>query len=1125
MSIEELVSKLDDLNIKVTLDEGNLNIAAPKGMLSPDIVRELKENKQAIIDYLGNNHGNIQPSGGLTKVPTQPYYDLSYAQRRLWIMDQMEEDLYAYNVIVGWVIDGEFDKDACEKTLEAMIRRHEILRTTYKEIDGEPRQIVHEFEDYNFKLIYNDISFEGGQDEIINDLVKKLSKLKFDLENGPLIRAVLVKQEPQKHILFYSVHHIISDGWSMGVLMNEVSILFDAYSKHLPITLPEVKFQYKDYVRWEREKLSGHNLRKYETYWLNKLKGDIPRIELPTYQPRPSVMTYNGLSLGYFLTENVLADLKELSKKNNSTLFATMIAILNVLFYKYTGNTDIVLGTDSAGRTHEDFEDVVGLFLNSLLLRSEFSPNDTFGSLLSGVKTTVAEAFEHQHYPFDMLVEKLVGKRDPSRVPLFDVLVGFKNYGQRFYSEHLNLDGISEELSVSNLQLEPSVSLVDINFTFTEIYNKLFFSITFNTDLYRREQFERMARHFKRLVKIVCAAPDLPVRSYSMLLEEEKQSLFEKYFSERLVREEKSLVRRFKDCVASNGESPAIVGDGYSLSYRDIDRKSDAVASHISRRGVGRGAVLPVIMSKGANYVIALLASLKTGSVIAPINPQWPAARIKAVLDDLDPTLLLIDNMFESMTDDLGVPRYIVDEETIGSLAWTPVDVDKDDAMYIIYTSGSTGLPKGVIVPYRGIDNRISWMDEYFGKDAAQSVLCSTDIVYDSSIWQILWPLVNGGKVVIPGEDQQFDVGALTDLVLSQSISTIDFVPSLFRSFVTALSKNRMDLPIRHIIVGGEEINVADTKIFMSLYPNITISNLYGPTEASIGCIYHTIRNIEGELIPIGKAIPNVLVLLLDEELQPVPFGVPGEIFLAGDCLAKGYVNNIEATWKAFMINQQVNGFGTMMYRTGDLARYLENGELVFMGRKDDQVKISGMRIELSEIKSHLSKHHQIETAEVLCVKNSSGSPELIAFYSSAGNLDPAQLRLFLAKTLPAAMVPHRFIHVDKVPVANSGKTDKKKLLDLLYDSVVDTGKTRTEPVTQLEREMSEIWTEILGIADPCVTTNFFEIGGNSLKAIQLIRAIKTKYEINIRIPAIFSHGTIRELVHFMEQEQLATSI
>ncbi|HVN78384.1 MAG TPA: amino acid adenylation domain-containing protein [Terriglobia bacterium] len=1036
---------------------------------------------------------------------------LSYAQQRLWFLDQLDPSSAAYNMMEAFRLRGPLQKRALEKSLEEIVRRHEALRTRFVIEKNDPVQEIGPAT--AFPLHSEDLTAaaEEQRELVARRRAMEEALCPFDLATGPLMRARLMRLDAEEHVLLLTLHHIASDGWSMGVLFRELSALYSAFSQGGASPLPPLKVQYADYAMWQRKWLQGEVLQNQLAYWKQQLGGELPALELPTDRPRPAVQTFHGSVEDMVLSKSETEGLKRLSRREGVTLFMTLLAAFQTLLHRYSGQEDIVVGTPIAGRNRPEIEGLIGFFVNTLALRTNLSGNPTFRELLARVQEVALAAFSHQELPFEILVEHLQPERDPGRNPLFQVMFVFQNVPR----ESLKLTGVSTRPMSAGRQAVK----FDLTLSMEGNEEGLEGRLEYNTDLFDGTNIRRMLGHFKVLLEGIIAEPEQRLSKLPFLTEAERhQLLVEWNAQQRHYPEEKCVHQLIEEQVGRTPDAVAVVFEDEHLTYQQLNDKANQVALSLAKRGIGKGSYIPILMDRSIEVVISILSIMKAGAAFVPLDIQWPAERIKQVLLDLNSEVILVNKVTPYREEVLNRSFLLVDGRVAcDSMPSLNLNIDSGEPIYAIYTSGSTGKPKAAVVPHRGITNRFLWMNEFFGRDTAVAALQTTPHNFDSAIWQLFWPLINGGKTVIPSSGSEMTANFLSTLIERHAVTITDFVPSVFNVIVPDLLIDRSIRQklrsLRIVIVGGEEITTAATHSFVTHFPGVRLINLYGPTEASIGCICYEITGKERGKIPIGKPISNVQVLILDQNRNLVPVGVVGELYLSGICLGLGYLNDEKKTEAAFVDNWLTEIDCDKLYKTGDLARYLPDGNIEFLGRLDQQVKIRGFRIELGEIESVLCIHPQVREAIVVAREDGSGGKRLVAYVvlkpGKAATVN--ELRGYLRQKLPDYMVPASFVFLESLPLTPNGKVDRKALPDH-GPQWPDLRSVLVAPRTPIEEILADIWCHLLGLSQIGVEDNFFDLGGHSLLAMQMISRVRHSFQIELPVRRLFETPTISGL-------------
>jgi amino acid adenylation domain-containing protein/non-ribosomal peptide synthase protein (TIGR01720 family) len=1036
-------------------------------------------------------------------VPRDGELPLSFAQQRLWFLDQFEPDSTAYLIPLAVRLRGALDVDALNAALTSLVVRQESLRTTFDAVDGRGVQVVHEPAEVHVPLLdLSDVPDAEREVELGRVLAQERAT-PFDLREGPLLRLRLVRLAAQEHALIVMMHHIVTDGWSTGVLVEELTVLYAAALRGEVADLPALPVQYADFANWQRDRLSDAVATEQLGYWQRQLSA-IPPLELPTDRPRPAVRTSAGAAHEFAVSPAVTARLKALGQQRESTLFMTLVAACQVLLGRWSGQDDVAVGTVTSGRERAELEQLIGFFVNTLVLRSTVRANCSFTQFLDDVRGTVLDAFAHQDLPFERLVDELQPERDPSRTPLFQVMVALQNIPTG------TIDGLPG-LEVEELELPGVTASFDIVVEFQEINGGLHGVVTYNTDLFDAATIERMAAHLRVVLEGIAANPDRPVSQLSMLTDAEQRQVLESWNDTARDVLAKTLPALVEDQVTRNAQAPAVVVDSGELSYAQLNAQANRLAHLLISRGAGPEQVVALVLPRSADIVVAQLAVTKAGAAFLPIDPAYPVERIAFMLNDARPVLTLTRTDVLPDIGDLATlmvldgPSVVA---TLGSMPDTdPTDIDRlapltlHNAAYVIYTSGSTGRPKGVVVSHAGLASFAAAEADRFAVGPGDRVLQFSSPSFDASVLELCMSLAAGAVLVVPppvplvGED-------LTEALAARGITHALIPPAALATVSPA------DVPdFRTVIVGGD---VCSAALVDRWAPGRRMINAYGPTESTVVSTWSEPLSA-GHAPLIGRPIWNTKAYVLDGALQPVPVGVSGELYVAGGGLARGYLNRPGLTADRFLANP-FGPPGSRMYRTGDVVRWTAGGELQFLGRADEQVKIRGFRIELGEIESVLQEHAEITDAVVVVREESSGHKRLVAYLvraSGTDTLSTAGLREFLGQQLPDYMVPSAFVVVDAVPLSPNGKVDRRSLPDPGPTQEAET--QYVPPSSPIEIALSEIWADVLGLERVGVQDNFFELGGDSILSIQVVSRARTA-GLFFTTKSLFMHQTIASL-------------
>lgn len=1104
MKIRDLVKRLKENGIDVSLAGNSLEINFDGDELADDLLEELKSNKTGIINFLKELHG--VPEEPIPKLPPQPSYQLSSAQRRLWLVSQFEEANVAYNNPMFYALYGSLNYSAFEQAVQALVERHEILRTVLKaDEDGEVRQYILSTNDIGVQVRFHDMRNQPNAEAASAELFKAVLATPMDLAKGPLLSGDICQVADNAWILGFAIHHIISDGWSGGIFMQDLFALYNAAKDGRPNPLPPTRTQYKDYSAWQQAQLSGEQLQGHRDYWLEQLSGDLPLLDLVGDNPRPPLKTYNGATINKDISIELTKAVRHLTQEQGATLFMGLVAAVNVLLHRYTGHTDIIIGFPIAGRDHPDLEDQIGFYINTLTLRTRFSSTDSFRQILNNVKQVTIGAYEHQVYPFEDLVDNLHLQRDPSRSPLFNVVAVLHNAlgaagqdsGGASQEENTSPPPPTDEIHVGEYKGTPNaISKFDINFEFGEVGEAMFARIEYNTDIFNANTIERMLGHFEQLLTMTAAQPDLPIAQLDLLTPDEKTQLLKGFNNTAApYAKDKTVINLFEAQAASVPNKAAVVHGPVQLSYQQVNETANRLAAYLTQAmGVQPGNTVAIQLGRSGWLVTAILGVLKAGAAYLPIDPAYPAERMAWMQADSGSKLLINEDF---------IAQFILTAESYSNQ--NPVRAAQpEDVAYIIYTSGSTGQPKGVMVQHKALSNLCAWHNTRYSVTAADRATLYAGVAFDASVWEMFPYLISGATLYAVPDDIRLDVWEMGRFYEYNQIS-ISFLPTqIAERFMTVDNSS-----LRYLLTGGDKLNSFTRQRY-------TVVNNYGPTENTVVATSYEVTAQEPN-IPIGKPIANAQLYILDEQGQLCPIGAPGELCIAGDGLALGYLNQPELTAQKFVANPFAPG--ERMYKTGDLCRWLSDGNIAFMGRKDEQVKLRGYRIEPGEIEAVLQDYPAVEQAAVVIKSLANGEKELVAYLVSNQTLNAQEVRLHLGASLPAYMIPAFFVQLPHLPLTTNGKINR----DALPDPVgvqMESGTAYMAPQNETEQKLAEIWEEVLGKENIGTMDNFFDLGGNSLKIVKMIGMVNAVFNKKIPVINAFKYPSISTLANYMNASE-----
>ncbi|HEY3570928.1 MAG TPA: amino acid adenylation domain-containing protein [Thermoanaerobaculia bacterium] len=1037
---------------------------------------------------------------------------LSFAQERLWFLDQLDPGTATYNVPARVRLLGRLDVPALHRALGEIVRRHAALRTTFVTHQGSPAQVV--AAEARLELPLADLSGlpAEARERAAREAVVAHGNAPFDLSRGPLLRALLLRESPEDHVASFIAHHVVYDGWSIGVLQREVAALYAAVVEGRPSTLPELAVQYADFAGWQRRWLEGAAIERQVAYWRERLAG-VPVLQLPGDRPRPAVQSYRGSTFPFALPLELSASLRTLSRERGATDFMTVLAAFQGLLSRYSGQEDFAVGSPVAGRNRRELEPLIGFFVNTLVLRADLTGGPDFQGLLERVRRTALGAYAHQDVPFERIVQEAAPERNLSYSPLFQVMLAFQNApAGSFELPGLTLAPVSEPAAISKF---------DLSLTVFDNAPQIFGQWVFSTALFERETIARWAGHFQALLEGVVADPGRPIAELPLLTAPEREQILVEWNRPPADYPSEGLVHRMLEEQAARApEAAAVVFEGQTLSYGELNGRANRLARRLRRLGVGQESVVGISAERSFGMVVGLLAILKAGGAYLPLDPALPRERLAFMMEDAGIGLLLAqERLLPDLParEGLGLVPLDGDGDRGESAEDLAVPVDPESAAYVIYTSGSTGSPKGVVVSHRALGNRLQYAraGDVLATDA---FLQKTTISFDVSLLEIFAPLVAGGRTVLARPGGQQDVTYLVRLIREQGVTYTSFPPSLLYALFAEAGLDGC-ASLRTVITGGETVPAVLPEQFYEVLPGAGLLNRYGPTEATISVTsWLCERGAPPRTLPIGRPTAKARVYLLDRALQPVPVGMAGEIFLGGLCVARGYLGQPALTAEKFIPDPFSGEAGARLYRTGDLARYRADGAIEFAGRVDQQVKIRGFRVELGEIETALARHPAVR--EVAVIDREDGPTRSLAayvVYQPGEAEDEAGLRRFLLEKLPVYMVPADFMTMESLPVAATGKVDRRALPAPRRRGAGGRDGGGTPPRTQTEEILAAIWSELLGVEGIGIEDSFFDLGGHSLLATQAMSRARESFGVTLPLRALFERPTVAGLAEEIE--------
>ena len=1046
--------------------------------------------------------------------PRPDHIPLSFSQERLWFIDKLEGTVQ-YHIPATLRLTGYLDQNALENSFKEIVNRHEVLRTVFPEHENGVHQLIKPPGDWRMNVIHRE--HYATDNEIVKKEIKAFISRPFSLLTDDMIRVQLIVVAADEYLLTVVMHHIAADGWSMPILIHEITQLYNSFTNNQPSLLPHPNIQYVDYAIWQRKYLHFDKLKNKVNYWKSKLL-NIEPLQLPLDYQRPTVMTSNGDLVEFTIEKNIADGVIRIGRENSTTLFMTMLAAFNTILYRYTGQQDIVVGTPVANRGQEDIETLIGFFVNTLVLRTEINPGNSFLELLQLVKATTLEAYEHQDLPFEKLVEAVSKTRDMSRSPVFQVMLVVQN---EMADEGVALlDGI--DVTVENL--EQQTSKFELGLYITETKDGLKGAVEYNTDLFQRRSIENFTEHFQQLLESVVMAPDQQVVELKILsVAEEKMLLSDFSGVEINYPRSKTVVGIFEEQVAKYPDNIAISLGDQEINYSDLNMQANRLAGLLIKKGITSDTLVPVCIDRSINMIVSMLAVLKAGGAYVPVDPDYPEDRIAYMIGDTAARIVISTETSKRKLNSISGIEIISVDEDAGMISRQSgdnlkLDIQPNGAAYVIYTSGSTGKPKGVIIEHRNVV-RLFFNDKAlfdFNDKDVWSLFHSFS--FDFSVWEMYGALFYGGRIVLVPKEVTRDVSLFADLLINEGVTVLNQTPSAFYVLQEQMLQKTASTSIRYVIFGGEALNLSRLRPWKKVYRGSKLVNMYGITETTVHVTYKEIewQDIEDGRSNIGKPIPTLRAFILDERRQPVPVGVPGELYIAGDGLARAYLNRAQLTAERFIANHITEKAGDRLYKTGDLGRWLTDGSIEYLGRIDEQVKIRGYRIELGEIETVLLETKMVSQGVVVAMADGAGSKRLVSYVVPSNEYSKEAAKEYISKRLPDYMVPQVWVEMESLPLTSNGKINRKALPEPSTGDLSST--TYVAPGNETEQKLAEIWQQLLNIEKAGIHDNFFELGGHSLLAMRLLSQLKNQFNKEVAIKELFRNPTIKGLAALLAE-------
>ncbi|MCR8844949.1 amino acid adenylation domain-containing protein [Paenibacillus sp. SC116] len=1081
---------------------------------------EGSQTKQALLEKMLRGR---KPRQTIKRQEQRDWAPASFQQQRLWLLEQLYPGSSAYNIPYIFKIHGEIDTAVLKQSIDGIYNRHDVLRVRFEMQNDILCQISTPEHSAPFQEIDLQAVPEEEREKRVQGLLMEKAQIPFHIGEGdaPLLRTFLFRIDSGTSILLISMHHIVSDGWSASVLFRELTAFINALSQGMVPELKELPIQYSDYAIWQKQQVQeDHQFAQSMEHWKAHLSGELPFLQLPTDRKRPPVQRFKGQEVYFQLDPKLSNEIIELCRRENVSLYMFLLTVFNTLLFRYSAQEDILIGSPIANRNVVETEALIGFFVNTIVMRTDLSGQPTFLELLQRVKQVALDNFMHQSVPFEKLIEAINPERTLSHSPLFQVMFTLQNTPE----EQVTLDG----LRVEQLEIDLQSTKFDLMLGMQEGAQGLSGTFTYSCDLFDLTTIERMSGHFQTLVRGIVSNSNQPLTEIPLLTDEEQHQLLIEWNQSQLeYPSEVSLYRLFEEQALRTPHATAVEFEGLLLTYQQLKERASYWTNHLQKLGAKSGESVGLCMERSLDMVVALLAIMRTGAAYVPLDPSLPINRIQYMMENAGVSLLLSTSNFKDDLANLSARIVCIDQEVIITDGYSGVEaveiIPSNHPLYVIYTSGSTGKPKGVVVTHQNVVNRLQWMKEAYCVSDSDCVLQKASIGFDVSVWEIFLPLISGARLVLSHSEKYRDPAYLINEIGRTGVTMIHFIPSMLRLFLDHPEVQQCN-SLRVVSTGGESLPYELQQRFFEVF-DAELHNRYGPTEITINATHWRCDpNSSLQIVPIGRPLGNTSLYVLDAQQHPVPIGVPGELYIGGDSVALAYKGQEKITQEKFMLNPYTTD-GSRMYRSGDMVRWLNNGSLEFLGRMDDQVKISGYRIELGEINALLTEHPDVLENYVDTFINVQGTPQLIVYvvWRESGGSTYAELRRYLETKLPNYMVPAHYVTLNSIPVTQNGKVDRILLSSMKPDE--PCREQQVLPRNSLEETISVIWCELLGLQQIDVFDTFFDLGGHSLLAMQTITRIRQQLDCQIPLRVLFEKPTIAAIAEYIHANAMDQSV
>lgn len=1080
---------------------------------------EFSDEKRALLEQMLRSEGIASGEQVLPRREPSAPIPLSSAQARLWLLDKFSPGNPAYLIPIVLRLEGSIDYAKFRSSVNAVIQRHEVLRTHFTMQNDAPVQVVVPKLEIDIPVIELAGSADQRNDSA-DEFVQEDSRKPFDLQRGPLLRITLLRLAPDVHLLSLVVHHAIAEGWSLGIFFKEVSTFYRSEVGQEAVKLPKLSIQYGDFAAWQRDRLDLDSTKAQLAYWKQQLRGNLPTLDLPCDHPRPGINGFLGSWQSQIIGKPLSSQLHALALETGNTMFVVLLAAYQVFLHRFSGQHDLLIGSAVSNRSHLELEKLIGHFVNTQVLRTQLSGNLSFRSLLARTGEVVRAAHAHQDLPFEQLLDALHVERDLQSNPLFQVAFVLQDSPHDgHWKSALNLPGVT---SVAQ-HVHNGTAKFDLTLEVEFVDERLVASFEYNSELFEGATIGRWLASFETLLSSIVLNPDQTIGQLELLPSNEKESLKIHQQGKRVPLSQRVVSEQFEHEVARQPDALAVSAEGgrFLLTYQQLNSRANQLAHFLKQKGVGRDIPVAILLERSVETAVAILGTMKAGGAFAPLDPRTPAERINTILSDLHPPVVLTqDNLLENLSSISAHPISLDSE-------WSDIakesnenpnaTIRSNDLAYIIYTSGSTGRPKGVEIEHQSLSNLVAWHRDVYEVSHTDRASLLAGPAFDASVWE-LWPYLScGASVHIPKDELLSIPSQLIQWFVDERI-TIGFCPTpLAEVLIEQQWPQPMDLT--RLLTGGDRLHRAP-----AVPLPFDVFNNYGPTENTVVTTWSKVDcgGCSPAAPPIGRPVHNQAVYVLDGNMQPVPTGVCGELYIGGSGLARGYRNDRRLTDDRFVKNTLHSDSSHRLYKTGDFVRQLANGDLVFVGRADDQIKIRGFRIELGEIEAILASHPSVEQAVVVATKPEGDVDCLIGYYVATRDAIQEDLKSFLRQKLPEYMVPRAIVPVESIPLTGNGKVNRDALPTSLPDANTSS-PSFAEPDSSTEQALTTIWRDVLKVERIGIHDNFFELGGNSLSMCKVNDRLNQLFEREVSLVDMFRHPSIKELAEFLSESSQAS--